>query len=220
VIEYCKVMPGFQVDGELVLANPPVDWRNVLAPTERIIAEVLFRRGPVMRRSELEEECVTLGMNRSTFYVYLGYSPILERYAPGVYGLRGAQIPAGLVDELMQQVRRSKSRVDYGWTADGKYFCVYRLTNSMIQSGVFTVPSTMRELLDGQYRVVGADGVNFGVVTVADGASWGLGRFFRRRGGEPDDLMRVIFDLAERQAEVVLGDEQLVDSANDSPDTE
>jgi hypothetical protein len=45
-----------------------------------------------------------------------------------------------------------------------------------------------------------------GQLVVSDRATWGLGPLFRRRGGEPGDILLLTFDLQRRQVSARLGD--------------
>jgi hypothetical protein len=160
-----------------------------------------------LQRSELDEICVGYGVKRSTFYVYLGYSPIIERYAPGVYGLRGAVVPPGLIEELAPEQRRGNVLLDHGWTSEGKIWIKYSLSDAMISSGVFSVPSAMKRFLDAEFVLKAADGVPMGALVVRSNGAWGLSPFFRRRGGEAGDPMTIVFDLSSREAVVSIGED-------------
>jgi hypothetical protein len=68
------------------------DWKDRLGKTEAILVEVLLVHGSVMSRDELETIALhERGLSRSSFYLQLGSSPVLARYAHGVYGLRGTR---------------------------------------------------------------------------------------------------------------------------------
>lgn len=162
--------------------------------------------------TEFEQQCLDFGMNRSTFYVYLDYSPVIARYAPGVYGLRSATVSPGLVASLVSRRPRGKVLRDYGWTPDGRVWLGYELSKAMISSGVFTVPKGMKPFLEGEFVLKAADRARIGAL-VCKGASaaWGLGPFFRRRGGEPGDHLALVFDLKAREVTVSVGDATLLD---------
>jgi hypothetical protein len=211
LLELCGQLPGYAVTGNTVSAQPPLDWRRSLGETEAALVRVLNERGPVMRRQELEDACLALGMNRSTFFVYLDYSPILVRHAPGVYGLRGASTSPAEVEHLRSKSRPGKVLVDYGWTPDGRIWMGYRLSNSMILTGVFSVPAAFRQFIQGEFSLRTAEGQVLGKIKSAGDRAWGLGTLFRRLGGEQDDYLVLIFDLAGRQTTSLLGDTQLID---------
>jgi hypothetical protein len=69
----------------------------------------------------------------------------------------------------------------------------------------------MKSFLYGQFAIESPDGGKFGTITVADTGAWGLGPFFRRRGGEPGDYLLIVFDLGRRVSVMRLGDEFLKD---------
>lgn len=211
LLELCRQIPGYRVEKEIVMADPPPDWEEVLSETERTMVNVLKKHGPVMQRAKLEETCLNMGMKRSTFYVYLDYSPVITRYTSGVYGLRGANVTPDIIETLTPVRRRGKVLTDYGWTHDRKIWLGYRLSGAMITSGVFTVPSAMKRFILGEFRFMAADGVNLGTVVSKEEGAWGLGSLFRRRGGEPGDYLVLEFDVDARVAVAHLGDMALLD---------
>jgi hypothetical protein len=215
LLELCRQLSGFSVDGSMVRAHPPLGWRRALQDTEATMVEVLCEHGPVMKRSRLEELCLERGMNRSTFYVYLGYSPVIAHYARGVYGLRGSHLPPGLVDSLAPARRQGRVLVDYGWAKDGRVWLGYRLSTAMLSSGVLGAPAEFRDFLEGEFALRDHDGTNVGtLVFKSTSGAWGLGRFFRRRGGEPGDYLLIECDLSSRQATVSIGDASLFERMN------
>ncbi len=211
ILELCRQTDGYLVDGRTVSTASPVAWGDALAETEQILLLALGEHGPVMQRKELEELCIDLGMNRSTFSVYLGHSPIIARYAPGVYGLRGADVEPGLVESLISPRRWGRVLKDYGWTTDGSVWLGFQLSEAMISSGVFTVPAAMKTFVSGEFPLKGEDGSSIGTAVVQESGAWGLGPFFRRRGGEPGDHLILVFDLAAGEAVVHIGDADLLD---------
>jgi hypothetical protein len=214
LLRLCTHLPGYAIEGSFVRAEPPLDRNHVLVGAEARMADVLSRNGGVMRRADFEKACVRAGANRSTFSVYLDYSPIICRYAPGVYGLRGAPIQPGVVEQLAPKRTHTRVLVDHGWTKDGHVWIGYRLSPSLISSGVFTVPAGLRGILDGQYPLSTSDDVQVATLVVQSEncSAWGLSPFFRRRGGEPGDYLLLRFDLKTSSAEASLGDETLLEN--------
>ena len=134
------------------------DWKDVLGDIERTLVEVLFDHGPVMRKDELVELAVVdRGLNRNSVSVYLTYSPVLERYAPGVWGLRGAPVTAGDVQVLIPPRVRHQVLQDHGWTADGKLWVAYKLSPAAVESGVLGTPGVLRDVASGPFALF-ADG--------------------------------------------------------------
>jgi hypothetical protein len=218
LLELCRSIPGLHTDGNVVGTDHQLSWEKVLSGTERIFVRILLESGPVMSREELEQRCLKEGMKRATFYIYLDYSPVLAKYARGVYGLRGASIEPGVVDQLMTHRRRGKVLRDYGWTTRGDVWLAFRLSDSTIANGVVSVPTAMGRYVQGDFTLKAEDQTVIGNLRARAGSAWGLGPLFRRRGGEPGDYLVIVFDSKERTAMAQIGDASLVDTFRD--DTE
>lgn len=219
LLEICRRAEGCVVEGGKVVAHPPLPWSDVLDTVERAMVAVLTNHGPVMRREELQERCLELGMNRSTFYVYLGYSPVIQRLSRGVYGLRGAATTPGLVESLLSvKPGRPRRRVlmDYGW-ASGRPWAVYCLSPTMLSSGVFGIPAGLKRFVDGEFVLWSSDGARMGTIVSRESGAWGLGPFFHRRGGESGDFLRIEWDLKTWRAEVSIGDAGLAERQTGRP---
>jgi hypothetical protein len=212
LLKLCERLPNCRVEGTYVHGDPEIDWRGVLRGTEHTMVQILKQHGPVMQRAKLEELCLGQEMKRSTFYAYLEYSPVIERFAPGVYGLRGAKIDPSAIEPLILLSQRPTTvRIDQGWTVDRKIWVGYRLSESMIASGSFSVPGGFKRFLQGSFVLRAVDGLSFGTLVVKDHAVWGIGPFFRRRGGEPGDILLIVFDIKAKEVVVSVGDEDLLE---------
>jgi hypothetical protein len=221
LLELCKRLPGYRVEGSTVIADPPLDWGEVLGDTDEAFALALKEEGPVMQRMRLEELCLGLGMNRHTFWVYLEYSPIVTRLARGVYSLVGAEVPPGVVESLTPRVNRAgRVLLDHGWTSDGKVWLSYRVNEGMIGSGVVSVPAGMRKFVSGEFRLVGEDGDQEGTFVARNASAWGLGPLIRRRGAEAGDYLLVLLDLKAGLATCQIGEETLLDSVATTQDAD
>jgi hypothetical protein len=211
LLELCRRLPNCCVEGTVVRADPPLRWQDVLRGTEHQMAEILTSHGPVMQRAKFEDMCRARGMNRSTFYVYLDYSPILERFASGVYGLRGAKVDPSTIESLLPQSRPTATvRLDHGWSGNQHIWISYQLSEAMIANGAFSVPPGFKALLQGSFTATVADRQRIGTLVVKETAGWGLGPFFRRRGGEPGDILLLVFDLSTKTAVISIGDQDLL----------
>jgi len=207
----CEQSGLYSRDGDLIAEGPDLrPWDEVLGKTvEGRIAEALFEYGPVMRRDDLERIVVAeRGVNRSSFYVYLGYSPIIARYAPGVYGLRGARVTAAEVNALIPPRVRQQRLVDHGWTADGRVWIAYKMSATAVQAGVLSVPAALEEFLSGSYLLSSDDDRPIGTLVVKGNHMWGVGPFYRRWGVEEGDHVVVTVDINQRRATVVAGGEE------------
>jgi hypothetical protein len=158
-------------------------------------------------------------MNRATFYIYLGYSPVLTKFARGVYGLRGTVVRPGAVEALAPRRLKGKVLQDYGWTDDGKIWLGYTISEAMLASGVFGIPSAMHSYLAGEYRLRTMNDVHVGAVVAKEANGWGLSPFFRRRDGDPGDTLVIVFDLAKHEAVVSIGDSALLEEFQDADDS-
>lgn len=172
---------------------------------EATIVDVLFRHGPIMRRDELEQRAVDeRGLNRSSFYVCLGYSPILARYAPSVYGLRGAQVSAAQVDALIPPRARTQVLQDHGWTDGGDLWVAYRVSAAGERSGVLTTPGALKGVVHGDFQLFAEDERPVGTLVVEE-SMWGLSPFFRRFGVEEGDYLVIQISLRSRTATIYAG---------------
>jgi hypothetical protein len=213
LLEICRQLPWCRVEGNVVAADPPLDWEEILAEGEWSICWILKEYGPVLTRQMLEDLCVELGIKQSTFSLVLSTSPIVTKYAPGIYSLRGAKIPPGVVESIIsrQKAKARKVFIDNGWNAEGKIWFAYRLNKGMINSGLFYVPASMGEFLQGEFNLKAADNAPIGSVTIKSTRGWNLQRFFHRRGGEPEDYLVLVFDLNLREVKAYMGNLDLLD---------
>jgi hypothetical protein len=206
LLELCAQSGWCRVEGSFVSAIRSLDHRAVLSPTETIIVNVLKENAGILRRQQLEDLCLARGLKRDIFYVHLTYSPVLARYAPGVYGVRGTQIPPGLAESMVETRRKTRVLADYGWLPDGRISVSYKLSEGALSNGIVSVPAGMKSYLQGEFSLLLADGQPVGRLVVKDTQAWGLGPFFRRRGGEPGDFFQIVFDTKQRTASVALGE--------------
>jgi hypothetical protein len=176
----------------------------------------LKQHGPIMRRVELEDLCMESGIKRSTFFAYLEYSPVIEKFASGVFGLRGAQASPGLIESLIPERRQTRVLVDHGWTEDGRIWIVYQLSEGMLGGGAFSVPSSVKRFLQGTFVLKAEDGAVMGNLVLKDNNGWGLSPFFRRRGGDPGDHLLLHFNLSSKEVLIRIGDESLVEEYQSS----
>jgi len=95
---------------------------------------------------------------------------------------------------------------DYGWLPDGKIFLSYKLSKGALSNGIVSVPASMKSYLQGEFDLLIAGGQSAGRLIVKDTQAWGLGPFFRRRGGEAGDLFQIVFDTKQKTVVVRLGE--------------
>ena len=177
LLALCNQIGKCKIEQNFVIANPPFDYKEILSETEKVIVEVLMKNGSVMERQKLEGECLARGIKRDTFYVHLTYSPVLTRFAPGVYGTRGAEIPPGFAKSLVARRRPTRVLADFGWMPDERIFLSYKLSKGTLLNGIVSVPSGMKQHLQGAYELRVAENLAIGRLVVKDSQIWGLGRF-------------------------------------------
>ncbi len=200
----------YTFDGERVAGGAELRaWEDVLVGAEREIVEILWDHDAVMRSADLEQLAVGEGrVTRQSFYAQLSYSPVLERYAQGVWGLRGAPTTAARVHALIPPRTRTRVLQDHGWTADGQLWIAYRISAAAAHSGVLGFPVTLQSVARGHFELLAED-EPVGTL-VADRSLWGLSPFFRRWHVEAGDIVVVTVDLTARRAEVEVGDDELL----------
>jgi hypothetical protein len=203
VLEFCKTTCNCDVDGESITARHVISPNEVLAPMEQVAYAVLRDHGPLLHRSDFERKCIEAGMNASTFANYVGRLPILARYGSGVYGLRGAPIKPGDVERVVPQVV-TRLR-DHGWTAEAKPWLAVELAPAAMSTGIISVPSAISRFVQGKHLLLTEDGTGVGTLVISKYAGWGLGPLFRRRGGEPGDVLALTFDLQRHEARARFG---------------
>lgn len=207
----CQTSGLYRREGEMIIEGPALrDWREVLRHLERTLVDILFEHGPVMRREELEHLAIERGIKVNSFYVYLSYSPVLARFAPGVFGLRGARISAAEVQALIPPRARKQRLLDHGWTTDGDVWIGYKASSSTVQSGVISAPASLKSVIEGSFDLYTEDETPIGTLAVRDATIWGLSPFFRRRGVEKGDHLVVRIDIRTGRATVTAGDEGLL----------
>jgi hypothetical protein len=198
-------------DEKLIGGDNLPDWRSVLASGEKTIVEILFDNGYIMRRADLEEKATEAGLNRTSFYIYLGYSPVLARYAPGVYGLRGAPVTAAQIESLIPpRQRTSKIFRDNGWTEKGNLWMAYKISRASSISGVVGVPSNLAKFIRGSFRLHTESNQPIGTLTIRNSNMWGLSPFFRKWGVEAGDYIVIEFDTKSESAIITTGDEEVI----------
>ena len=214
ILELCRQAPQYTVENNIVSSLRELDWHGVLNPSEKIMVQILRELGTVVLKDEFEVLCMDQGLSRPSFYRQLTYSPIIARFASCIYGLRGVEVPAGEIEDLVPRTRGTVLK-DYGWTKDGKIWLSYEVSVAMLANGLFYVPAAMVTFLDGEYKLKLEDDLYIGTLVAKGTTSWGLGPFFTRRGGEPGDYLMLLFDLTNHEASVRVGDVGLIENVQD-----
>jgi len=204
VLSFCQSAVGCDVEDEVIIERERQDPLQVLSHTERVIVDIFRAYGPILSLAALEDHCAKRGIKRTTSSLYAGRLAIMARYAPGVYGLRGASFTTDDLDRATprRQVRYS----DHGWTEKAEPWAAIELAASVLSSGVVQLPPSFRQQFRGRYTLRTEDGQRVGHLVVSENATWGLSPLFRRRGGEPGDILLLTFDLRRHEVTARLGD--------------
>ena len=214
LLEFCRRMPGIRAEGTTVIADPPRDWRKVLAGVEAGMVRVLKEHGPVMERGAFEEHCIAGGMNRFSFNAIIMCSPVIQQYGRSVYGLLGAKVDRKTIAALAARkpgTTPAKVLRRFGRTKDGRVYLAYQLSKAAISGGVITVPAAMKEQVRGRFTIRTPDGQEAGTLVSKNGCAWGLGPVLRGHDAEPGDQLVILFDSATHEAVVHLGEEAVAD---------
>jgi hypothetical protein len=210
LLEFCRRLPGTRVEGTTVIADPPRDWRKVLAGVEAGMVQVLKEHGPVLERGEFEERCIAGGMNRFSFNAIVMCSPVVQQYGRSVYGLLGSRVDRKTIAALAAKKPGSGSAKvlrHFGRTEDGKVYLAYRLSKAAISGGVITVPAAMKKQVGGKYTIRTPENQEAGTLVSKNGCAWGLGPVLRGHNAQPGDQLIIVFDSAAHQAVVHIGGE-------------
>jgi hypothetical protein len=172
---------------------------------------VLKAHGSVLSIEKLQELCVAAGMNPITIGIYVSNSPIIARLARGVYGLVGADVPPGVVEEVGRELTASRKAAEWGWSAKGSLWCAVHLNRVTLTSGAITVPRFVSEFAEGEWQPTLAGREVDGTVKCRDGFLWGLKRPFSNAGVEPGDVCILEFERTTRIVRITIGGEDLID---------
>jgi len=206
LLEFCRRMPQVRIEGDRIISDPPRDWKKSLTGVEAKLVAMLKAHGPVMERGAMEDLCVGGGMNRFSFHAFVSWSPVIAQFGHSIYGLLGAEVSAEEVEKLLAQRRASRANhrvLDrHGWTDDGRVWLSYRLSKAASTYAVITIPAALRDVVNGRFQFIDADGHVIGTLATKDGRAWGLGAFLRKRDAQIGDHIVLTLDLEKRTAEV------------------
>jgi hypothetical protein len=213
LVEICRRLPECVAEDGVVRRSDVLEEDEDLSPTEIVFARGLRALGGIGHRVDIEEICLGAGVSRPMIWRVLSYAAWIAKYAVGVYGFRGLDVKPEVVASLIRKSERSRTDRDYGWTRDGGIWLALELSKSVVDTGVFSVPAGMRPHLIGDFDMTDDSGVAIGRVRITDGGCWGLSPLFSRRGGEPGDVLLLVFDLARKLVTARLGGRDLLDQA-------
>lgn len=153
-------------EGDMVKAVKPRRAAELLNPVEQVFRSSLQRAGGVATREQLVETAEAAGVSINTINCYLSRSPILARLKDGRWALRGTQPEAERGGEAK---RRASVLQDVSMSANGRLRLVYRASPVSLQSGIFSVPSVLRDRLAGRsLKLLDKSGAPTGTAVTVD----------------------------------------------------
>lgn len=211
LLAFASKIAGYEVkDGKIFRPKDFVPFE--LGELEAVLFDCFRTLGSPLPREKIEDFCIDhRGVNVNSFWVYLIYSPLVQRIAPGIFGLVGAPVPVGTVESLRAN-RKSDGRTEHGWDSSGGLWYATRLDRVSLHMGMFFLPSFMLELTTGDWSILLPDGTPSGKAEVGEQGIKGLKSTLELSGSEPGDVMRILFDLTKKTAEVQVGDDELFES--------
>ncbi len=168
-----------------------------------------------MDRLSLQAACDDIGMKRATVTVWTTYAECLKRFGHNVWGLRGADVPPEVIEQLQAQARAARRAVDrtklVGTTPSGRPWTARRITPSFVYSGVMTCDWGKPQLA---YRTLAAvdmlDGEATGSLRFEDNFNWGYSVFLGRHNAQPGQVLRVLADPDNGTCYLEIGGDELL----------
>ena len=62
------------------------------------------------------------------------------------------------MESLKRGHKPQKVISDYGWTSDGEIWVAIKLSETILRTGVFSIPSGMKTFIQGEFALKAADG--------------------------------------------------------------
>lgn len=210
----CDRMAGVKRSGDKVEALS-LDRSEILSPLEMKLYSMLVGRGGFGSIVDMEREAYESGLNLSSFYAYLTYSPILTKVSISIVALVGWEVPAGAVADL--PVQRNVER-GWKWSKDGRLCLWNELSVMTAWNGALTLPSQVAEYFQGELMLKDQEGRNIGEVVGTESFLYGFGKYFSRLGVEPGDVLVLKRSKSEDSLEMSIGDEVTIDAIDKEVD--
>jgi RNA polymerase alpha subunit len=213
LLDICRRFGLVSVEGDWVArTGPPADVR--FGEVDSAFIDAFWKLGTPSTRETLEDYCVEeRNMNVSTFYVYLTYSPLFLKFAPGVYGLIGSPVPPGSIEAARARIRSDRVQPQFGWTSRGQLWCLLHIPRANLNSGTFFVPAFIVDHAEGRWTAKLASGIAVGECEVSDGFAKRLRSVLDLQGAEPGDFCLLTFDMPSKSVVVEVGGPDLEDRA-------
>ncbi len=159
-----------------------------------------------------------VGVGTSALLGFIIESPIVARYARGVYGIVGTNISAAEI-EAMISPRDSKRRVSQGFGRIGhdRIWVAYLISSRILAVGEVTVPAVIRERVQGEYKLHDRSGAKVGRLVIKGAFARGLVGYLRDCGAKLGDTVLITLHPQAHRAEIAVGDDGLIDGVGGAP---
>jgi hypothetical protein len=216
---FLRASPYFTVKDDQVSHNQPLDYHDTLGDVSANMVDVL-KSSPyqVMDRQSLRDACVDAGVSPSTFNLWTTYAEWMQKFAPNVWGLRGASPSPAVINAIQRAARARLSaeprRKSWQWDADGTITHTMDVTTSMVHSGTFSFSAELHPMLAGKNLVIIVNGAAAGNAKVGEGHywSWGWGNALKVIGAAQADVLRIRLNLNTSTAVLERGGQELWNS--------
>jgi len=203
------------VNAEIVEAAPAMVTTPNPESIEGKILGVFDEYGSVMDGEELAERCISAGVNATSFYIYRLVSPVVASLGKGIYCKVGAEVPPGVIEDILSRRRSTPRSSDHGWMPNGNLWFGLELPRSVITTGGLRLAQFVADLVQGEWDVQLPDGTVYDRVTCRDLFIWSFRKAFAVLGAEPDDLMALEFGKKTRRVMVRIGGPGLFEAMQD-----
>jgi hypothetical protein len=216
LLELCTQLPWCRVTGQGLEATAALDPAATLRGAEAVLFDILRSHGGPLSGEQLETLCLAAGIGQHNFLHLVSTSPILRRYAPRVYGPVGARFAPEDLEHATPRLRSNKpaeSRVlqSFGWLSERTVWICFRLSDSMIRKGIFSIPAGVRRAVEGRYDLMTPDGIGMGKVSAKAANGWGLSPLYARSSVAPGDYLVLLFDRLGRSVTAKTGGAELLE---------
>jgi hypothetical protein len=210
-------VPKFQLEHETLRRAPESEeWDAELSDSERQIVEIFNAFGPVLGTYELSDAGLARGINENSLGSYKSYSPIIWRVSPGYYALVGASVPPGTIEALeAAQPSRTRTLIDFGWSADGEMVVCRSISRGICTSGLITIPTASQSFVQGEFDLIAFGTLALGGVNVRDSTVFGMRHFLRAYGAEEGDTLVLAFEPRTRHCRAWLGSHSMAEAIRD-----
>lgn len=197
----CAQSPYFRLDGDRIVADPPLDWTSVLPSVEKSMVSIFQAEGPLLARSRVAEVCREQNLPVSSWRACLRYSPCLVKLRRGLYGLVGCEPSLEQIESAQRRYATRHVSLERCEEIDlGKVRLVLRLSEYGVRRGGLTYPINLGRRLAGVYHLRARKGKYHGTIRLRERGCSSLRGLFRFSGAAPGDSLVLVIDQEKKEA--------------------